>query len=62
MTCETAKDVQLSGVRFTIFCQDTEEDAVNPNLFDEDFSPAVYAIYMNQHRSWLVTQSVHYNF
>jgi hypothetical protein len=46
MTIQTTHVVELPGVQITIFCQDTEEDAVNPNLFDEDFSPAVYALHL----------------
>ena len=43
MTGEARKVVHLPGASINLHSQeDTEEDAVNPNLFDEDFSPAVY--------------------
>lgn len=45
MAC-TSSTVELPGASIRIYCQDTEDDAVNPNLFDEDFSPAVYVLFL----------------
>lgn len=49
MTCQTVNTVQLPGANITVYCQDTDEDAVNPNLFDEDFSPAAYVFSLALH-------------